>query len=256
MQHRFFGDIGDFGKYGLLRILGGLDGEQPLRLGVVWYLYPDEAHNTDGKYVHYLQKNDPAFRDCDNELNDKLRVLLFDNFGRLIEANRHLSNAEKLRILPENTVFYSEPLAYPNELSVKTRLTLRNGWFADAMTKTACADMVFLDPDNGIECVSVKRTAKKGPKYAYWDDIDAFVERGQSVVIYHHLGRIGSHPEQVEDKLRQMNERFQNGFEASAVTFNRGTSRAYFIIASPQHKDLLHQRLRKLRSGPWNRHFK
>jgi hypothetical protein len=256
MQHRYFGDVGDFGKYGLLRILAGLDGEQLLRLGVVWYLYPDEAHNADGKYVHYLQKNDPAFRDCDKELYDKLRALLFDAFGRLIEANRHLSNAEKSRILPETTVFFSEPLAYPKELLIKARLALRNRWLADALTKTACADMVFLDPDNGIECASVKRTAKKGPKYAYWSDIDAFVERGQSVVIYHHLSRIGSYPEQVEDKLRQMNERFQNGFEASAVTFKRGASRAYFLIASPQHKDLFHQRLGKIGSRPWNLHFK
>ena len=44
MQDRYVGDVGDFGKYGLLRALCGGD----LTLGVVWYLYPDEEANNDG----------------------------------------------------------------------------------------------------------------------------------------------------------------------------------------------------------------
>lgn len=39
MQDRYVGDIGDFGKYGLLRALCAHD----LSLGVVWYLVPDES---------------------------------------------------------------------------------------------------------------------------------------------------------------------------------------------------------------------
>jgi hypothetical protein len=135
------------------------------------------------------------------------------------------------------------------------RKKLRRDWFAGALAATVGVDMVFVDPDNGIEC-KTKRTAKKGPKYVYWDDVDAFVERGQSVVIYHHLGRTGgTHLEQVENKLRQMNERFENGYESNAVIFKRGASRAYFIIASPRHKYLLRQRLVKVSHGPWSRHF-
>ena len=44
VQDRYVGDVGDFGKYGLLRALCGGD----LTLGVVWYLYPDEEANNDG----------------------------------------------------------------------------------------------------------------------------------------------------------------------------------------------------------------
>jgi hypothetical protein len=254
MQHRYVGDVGDFGKFGLLRILSGWDGEPLLKLRVVWYLYPDEGHNADGKHVDYLQRKDRAFRDCDELLYDKLHALLFDDLG-MIETNRHTSTIEGSDIFPKGTVFYSQPLAYLNGLPISARLNMRNEWFSDALTKTADADLIFLDPDNGIECASVKRTGNKGPKYVFWDEIDTFVERGQSVVIYHHLNRNGSHPKQVEDKLKQISERFANGFEASALTFRRGTSRAYFVIASPHHKDLLHQRLAKIRAGLWNRHF-
>lgn len=62
MQNRYTGDIGDFGKLGLLRQLR-LTG---LSIGVNWYLTPDETHNGDGRHIAYL-KND-AFRVCDEQL--------------------------------------------------------------------------------------------------------------------------------------------------------------------------------------------
>jgi len=55
MQNRYTADIGDFGKYGLLRALcSTVDDGSKLRLGVVWYLVPDESHNADGKFIQYL----------------------------------------------------------------------------------------------------------------------------------------------------------------------------------------------------------
>ena len=54
MQDRYAGDLGDFLKLGLLRYLvAATDGRPALRLGVVWYRVPDEAHNADGKHVAY-----------------------------------------------------------------------------------------------------------------------------------------------------------------------------------------------------------
>lgn len=44
MQNRYVGDIGDFGKLGLLRQLH----KTGLSIGVNWYLTPDETHNGDG----------------------------------------------------------------------------------------------------------------------------------------------------------------------------------------------------------------
>ena len=42
-------------KLGLLRWLAATSFEEPpLRLGVVWYLTPDESHNADGKHVAYV----------------------------------------------------------------------------------------------------------------------------------------------------------------------------------------------------------
>ena len=66
MQNRYTGDIGDFGKIGLLRYF-----EREFTLGVNWYLTPDETHNGDGRHIGYLQKNE--FRLCDQQLWTELR---------------------------------------------------------------------------------------------------------------------------------------------------------------------------------------
>ena len=55
MQDRYAGDIGDFGKYGLLRELAEprqvrVGYRHPLRLGVVWCRTRPED-NTDGEHI-------------------------------------------------------------------------------------------------------------------------------------------------------------------------------------------------------------
>ena len=256
MQNRYVGDVGDFGKFGLLRLLCGPDEHPPLRLGVAWYLYPDEDHNEDGKHVTYLNGRDGSFRICDTELYDGFRSLLLDEMGIMISSRRSVQTLEISGLLPLTTLFHNQPLAYPKELSTLGRLSLRREWFASLLTETAAADLVFMDPDNGIECASVSITSSKGPKYVYQEDIQAFIARGQSLVIYHHLNRSCPHPQQVENKLQELSALTPEGYEAFAVTFNRGTSRAYFVLAAPPHADALRQRLGKIKSGPWQHHFR
>ncbi len=132
MQHRYVGDVGDFGKFGLLRVLGGLGTDRVLKIGVVWYLYPDEGHNSDGKHIGYLRKRDRIFRDCDEALFDKLRELLFDENG-LIAANRDLAAVETAGLLPDGAIFFSKPLSYAKTQTNRARLALRNDWMAEAL---------------------------------------------------------------------------------------------------------------------------
>ncbi|MGP8245103.1 MAG: hypothetical protein ACLQVN_11370 [Bryobacteraceae bacterium] len=94
MQDRYVGDIGDFGKYALLKALAG-DG---LRLGVHWYLNANEEANTDGKFTDYQH-----LRSCDAPLFDALQDLV--RGGR-----RSVGEVERAMILPANTVFYSLPI--------------------------------------------------------------------------------------------------------------------------------------------------
>ena len=46
-----------------------------------------------------------------------------------------------------------------------------------------------------------------GPKYAYFDELAPYLDRGQSLVVYHHLHRSVAHESQVRDRLSQVEER-------------------------------------------------
>ncbi len=69
MKHKYFGDINDCRKYGLLRILAG---GGKLKIGVCWMLTPDDGKR-DGGFVGYLdqpdkwQGYDPELFDCLNQ---------------------------------------------------------------------------------------------------------------------------------------------------------------------------------------------
>jgi len=103
-------------------------------------------------------------------------------------------------VLPSETAFYEEPLSFlgfpSSGLKAQVmRLEQRKYWLERALDATSGCDAVFLDPDNGLE-VSVKRYQNKGPKYVYLDELTPFIERSQSVIIYHHLCRNGTAEEQ------------------------------------------------------------
>lgn len=86
MQDRYTGDIGDFGKLGLLRQLE----RAGLSFGVNWYRTPDETHNSDGLHVGYLQND--VYRSCDPQLWSALGQIVWS--GR-----RNISALEQAGIL-------------------------------------------------------------------------------------------------------------------------------------------------------------
>lgn len=62
MQDRYTGNIGDYGKLGLLCCLAAAG----LRVGVNWYRTPDADHNENGQFTHYAHDN--SSRDCAPQL--------------------------------------------------------------------------------------------------------------------------------------------------------------------------------------------
>jgi hypothetical protein len=70
MQNRYTGDIGDYVKLAILRAL--MHGR---RLGVGWWLYPDESHNSDGRHISYLSQPE-VWRRFDPALFDHLKAVV------------------------------------------------------------------------------------------------------------------------------------------------------------------------------------
>ena len=55
-------------------------------------------------------------------------------------------------------------------------------WCQDAQG----AEVVFLDPDNGVEVRSRPYGRKDSSKYVYWREVKALAKAGRSVLVYQH----------------------------------------------------------------------
>ena len=261
MQNRYVGDIGDFGKYGLLRALcasGDAPASPGLSLGVVWHLVPDEPRDGNGKLTQYLEpsaKNRASFRSCDPVLYDALQEIV-GSTGRNVEAVRRRG------ILPRGTVFYDAPLTFEGTPShgpsaMRMRLALRRRWARDALKATAGCDLVFVAPDNGLEIATTARHHKRGPKYGFFDELSPYLRRGQSLAIYQHIDHRSRAYGQIEKRLGQITDRLGECDQPFAMLYHRGPLRAFLIMPSQARSHLLFDKARRIVEGSWGQlhHF-
>ena len=261
MQNRYVGDVGDFGKFGLLRRLSGETNpdcpEPRLRIGLVWQLHHDEKHppgnrtkvSADGRHISYLRRtatDDKAvYRDCDTELWERLRALVYMD-GRCVHC------AENVGLLPEGSTYFNDQLHFFTSMPRALREQVRACWLRGAFRATADADIVCLDPDNGI-APEDKRYKKDGPKYTFISDLRAFWERGQSLVIYQHMPMDRSARGRTLEIAATLHEEF--GVEPIPMLFSRGTSRTFFVIPQPDQQEILECRIVGMLGTHWREHF-
>ncbi len=145
MENRYVGDVGDFGKYGLLKALclpSKVSGDYNLSLGVVWYLVPDEP-GSDGRHTRYLKdspKNLGLYRSCDPGLYDSLKDVVCGD-------RRNVSAIRQEEILPPDTVFFEEPLTFDVMLGIglkerDRRLAYRSEWVRQALDQVTGCDLL------------------------------------------------------------------------------------------------------------------
>jgi len=217
MQDRYVGDVGDFIKLALLRVL------QPGHsLGVAWWLFPDETHNGDGRHVSYLQR--PAeWRALDPEL--------FDGLNQIVASgNRRISALQDARFLPDAAFYDSVIPTGPNPAQ---RRANREIWFDKMLSDLADCDLVFLDPDNGLETSSFSLGAVAAGKCISLAQLTRLSRPDRALVVYHHhTRRKGGHIEE----LKYWAERLRGaGFETvDAVRSRPFAPRVFFLLnASP-----------------------
>jgi hypothetical protein len=168
MKDQYFGDINDYRKYGLLRILQSKGGSKLL---VAWMLTPNDVRN-DGNNRAYL-KEPKKWKPYDPNLFDGLVELLHDQEPKveLIEGTPLLPDAN----------YYSK-IVPDNRLEREKR-------FECLLGDASKADLVFVDPDNGIEVPSKPLGRKDSSKYIYWGEIEAIWQQKCSILIYQHFPR-------------------------------------------------------------------
>ena len=50
-------------------------------------------------------------------------------------------------------------------------------------------DLIFFDPDNGLDVPSVQRGRRNSSKYVYRSEVSEAYQRGHSVLVYQHFTR-------------------------------------------------------------------
>lgn len=237
MQDRYTGDIGDFGKLGLLRQLPPAG----LSIGVNWYRTPDETHNSDGLHIGYLK--DEVFRACDPALWSALGGIV--NSGK-----REIALLEQANIL--DAVYFSK-LLDSSAGDKPTRSAVRRVWQEQALQALQGCDIVFVDPDNGLMVPSADGTAKSN-KFVLPYELAEYYRNGSSVIYYQHKAR---RPDDfyIEQHKDLISSGAFPGAKGLGLKFTKTSLRYYFFILRPEHQALVSDCVKQMMRTPWKHCF-
>ncbi len=244
MQDRYAGDIGDFGKFSLLR---SLFASPENTLGVIWYKFPDESHNWDGRHIDYI--TNPQYRACDLELVQCL--------SKVVTGERSISHLERLNILPDKTVYFSEALDFHTIYTTQTnahKTARRNGrlkWLENAINAISQCNIVFADPDNGLEIPSIPNIHQmKSGKYTYFSELEPIFNNKDACVIYHHLNMNESHESQIRFRAQQLKDKMPSIHTVFAIRFWPYSPRAFFVCSTDGYARTMRSKIQHYINGP------
>lgn len=170
MRDQYAGDVSDVLKFAFLRALAGAD----RTLGIAWYYAPGDDGRADGRHLEW--HDEPAWRKLDAELHAGLVAL----------PERSIAALERASIWPRGALFHREPVPPRVE---------RGACGARKRAALDGADIVFLDPDNGL--------GGDTEKHATFSEIRLLRKPGRAIVFITFPGRNMPH----DTLLRQLHER-------------------------------------------------
>lgn len=191
MKNQYFGDINDYKKYGLIRQLGSVG----IKTMICWMLTPpNDRTKNEGLQTQYLNNPDKW---------QKYDKLLFKYLQKrksqiLSNLNRNVSLIEKENILPK-CKFFDDVISDNREQ--------RNQYFQKLFQKSDDVDLIFFDPDIGIETF-VKCGNKNSSQYLYWNEVKAAYDKGFSILVYQHRHRAKTVDEMAEYLQCKAQEQF------------------------------------------------
>lgn len=169
MKDKYTGDIGDFAKIILLNELSSID---KLILGINWYYnnraYNYEKNQKDGKHVQYLLNDTKDLK--------KYAIDIYQSLSKIIQhEDRKVENLFRLIKIRKNHHFCD---FIPDKRQ-------RVQWIASSLTQLSNANLIFLDPDNGI-CYNDNNG---NVKHVMQKEIVQMFQAGKSIVVYNHSDR-------------------------------------------------------------------
>ena len=184
MQNRYVGDIGEYleARYPA-RIAHGT------RLGVAWWLFPDERPQR-GWAAHRVSQPSRAVATLRSDLFDIL-------VGVVSSGQRNVRALEASNILP-GAIFADEVI--PSDRSLAQRRQARHEWFVWMKDNLTEADLFFVDPDNGLEPAGYSHGSAKAGKSVLLSELRELARPGRCLIVYHHHSRRkGGHQCEIND---------------------------------------------------------
>ena len=173
MKNQYFGDINDYRKYGLLRLLAGAG----LSVGVCWLLTPNDG-GVDGERRNYLLKPG-RWRKHDQDLYDLLRRCC------------SLELSDPCNVPRNGTSFQGPPTSMNSCLTMRTDVTAISRMpLSTYRIVTSCSST----PDNGIEVESTRRGRRGSARYVYWTELHEAYSSGHSLLVYQHFPHVQREP--------------------------------------------------------------
>ncbi len=169
MKEQYFGDENDYRKYALLRVLARAGA---LTIGVCWMLTPPDGR-ADGNKNGYL-KDPKRWHHYDPHLFDFLHSVLREG------------GVERLQAIERSCLLVGA--TFVNAV-VPDAAGPRIKYFQDSLHSLRSSQLVFFDPDNGIEVSSKPKGRKDSSKFVFLDEIAATYAAGCSILIYQHFSR-------------------------------------------------------------------
>lgn len=212
MKEQYVGDVNDYRKYALLRLLG----RSGLRLGIFWMLTPNDERS-DGNKLGYLDQ--PKQERNDPELFALLRRV------------RNEPDARRLILIEDSEIL---PRAVFVNTSVPEPLFERQIWFKQASAALADTDLILFDPDNGIEVSSVGKGRRNSSKYVYRDELAATYHAGHSLLVYQHFQR-----KEREGFIRDVADDLRRVASDAEIWAIRTSHVVFMLMIQPRHRAAL-----------------
>jgi hypothetical protein len=208
VKNQYAADVNDYCKYGLLRALTASGG---ITSTVAWMLTADDASRDGGK-LSYLSAP-KAWRLRDPQLFDALAAIVATGQPRSVAA------IAAAGIIP-GARYHADHVPRP--------AVARRAHFEQTLALAAGSELLFFDPDNGLEVASCPLGRSGSEKYLLWSELTDAYQAGHSVLIYQHFPRL-ERETYVNTMAAQIAER-----TGACEVFTFRTAGVVFFLA-PQH---------------------
>lgn len=171
VKDQYVGDISDLLKFSLLHSLAQIG----YKIGIAWYYNPGHDGRPDGLHREYCNESKWASLDP-----------VFSALKTLTE--RSVAAVEQLSIWPKETFFYAVPVPHKRT---------RENWAQKMRESLERADLVLLDPDNGIGTTR---------RHATLSEISSVRRPGRSIIVIKFPGR-----EEFASQLKKHHNQLKDG---------------------------------------------